>query len=434
MMRQTAVVLVLLLGGLLLAAPRAQTAVTAVPTLQMAPVAAGFTQPVDIANAGDDRLFIVERAGVIKIIDVDGAVRDTPFLNITDRVDSATHGEMGLLGLVFHPDYPDTPYFYVNYTAKNDGATHIARFTVTADPYLADPDSEFSILTVAQPQSNHNAGDLLFGPDGYLYVPLGDGGGAGDDDPGHGTVGNGQDPSTLLGKMLRLDVDGGSPYAIPPDNPFAGDDGVRDEIWALGLRNPWRASFDRLSGDLYIADVGQNLWEEVNFQPASSGGGENYGWRCYEGAHPFNLTGCGPAGDYVFPFAEYPHSNPGNPADRGVSVTGGFVYRGDSFPDLQGYYVYADFGTSNVWLARQENGGWAVHPLGTVAGLNNPSTFGEGCDGELYVAGYGGAILQVQTTFTQTAVPTTLAPTDDTFLFFPLILNGDAPALTCSGG
>lgn len=428
MQKQLGLLLIVLFGSVLLV-QSARTATAAFPDLQVSSVADGFNQPVDIANAGDDRLFVVERAGVIKIIDVDGSVLATPFLDIRDRVDSTTHGEMGLLGLVFHPDYPDTPYFYVNYTAKSGGDTHIARFTVTADPYVADPDSEFTILTQSQPQPNHNAGDLAFGPDGYLYVPLGDGGGAGDDDPGHGTVGNGQDPTTLLGKILRLDVDGGAPYTIPPDNPFVGDAGAQDEIWALGLRNPWRFSFDRVTGDLYIADVGQNEWEEVNFQPASSSGGENYGWRCYEGTHDFDLSECDPGEDFVVPFDDYPHSNSQNAADQGSSVTGGFVYRGSDYPDLQGIYVYADFITSNVWLAQQESSGWTVEPIGTMAGLSNPSTFGEGCDGELYVAGYGGTIFQMQTAVASQA--STIA--GDNFIYLPLVAGGTGAALACSG-
>jgi hypothetical protein len=266
-------------------------------------------------------------------------------------------------------------------------------------------------------------GDLRFGPDGYLYVATGDGGSGGDP---WGQFGNGQNPQTLLGKILRLDVTNGSPYAIPGDNPFVGDAGALDEIWALGLRNPWRISFDRETGDLFIADVGQNAREEVNFQPAASSGGENYGWRCYEGNAAFNLSGCGSAGSYVFPIYDYPHTNNQNPDDAGQSITGGFVYRGQQFPALTGHYLFADFVRSHVWLARSEGGDWLVEPLGRVAGLSNPSTFGEGCDGELYVAGYGGTLYQVQG-----AAPQLPVTSGEFLLFLPLIAGGTGDSLAC---
>ncbi len=395
--------------------------VTAVPTVSAAFVVGGFSRPTDIAHAGDNRLFVVEQGGLIKIIDANGAVLDEPFLDIDTLVDSATHGERGLLGLAFHPDYPNTPYFYVNYTAEGSGDTVIDRFSVTSDPNLADANSRLQILRVAQPQGNHNAGDLAFGPDGYLYITMGDGGGGGDDDAGHGTVGNGQGRQTLLGKILRIDVDSDTPYAIPADNPFVGDSSTLDEIWALVLRNPWRFSFDRETGDFYIADVGQSAREEVNFQPAGSSGGENYGWRCYEGFNTFNTTGCGPSGSYTFPFDDYPRSNTTNPNDAGTSVTGGFVYRGSDFPDLNGYYLYADFVSSHVWLAKQGSPDWEITPIGTLTGLTNPSTFGEGCDGELYVAGYGGSIYQIQTSGSPLS-HLTLA-NGDHLIYLPVIMN-----------
>ncbi|MFQ5435666.1 MAG: PQQ-dependent sugar dehydrogenase, partial [Anaerolineae bacterium] len=371
------------------------------PTLSVSLVADGFTRPTDITNAGDNRLFIVEQAGLIKIIDENGLVLIEPFLDIDALVDSASHNERGLLGLAFHPSYPTEPYFYVNYTAEGGGDTVIARFQVSADdPNLADPDSRQEILRVSQPQGNHNAGDLAFGPDGTLYITMGDGGGGGDNDPGHGDIGNGQERTTLLGKILRIDVNGSTPYTVPADNPFVGDSSTLDEIWALGLRNPWRISFDRQTGDLYIADVGQNAWEEINFQSAESNGGENYGWRCYEGNAAFNTTGCGAPAEYVFPIDDYPHSNSTEPDDAGFSITGGFVYRGSNYPDLAGIYIYADFGSSNVWLARSNGPNWDITPIGQLPGLSAPSTFGEGCDGELYVAGFGGSIFQIQTTGT----------------------------------
>lgn len=432
------------------------TAVAALPTIEPAApegsvsltvsaVESGFTQPVDIANAGDDRLFIVEQPGVIRIIDADGNKLDEPFLDINDIVDSETHGERGLLGLAFHPDYPNTPYFYVNYTAvSGSGDTIIARYTVSSDPNIADENSAVEILRIDQPQGNHNAGDLNFGPqDGYLYIAMGDGGGGGDDDDDHTPgFGNAQDMTKLLGKVLRINVDGdgglapdcgtvdggAAPYTIPNDNPFtASGDNICDEIWASGLRNPWRVSFDRETFDYYIADVGQNLWEEVNFQPASSTGGENYGWRCYEGDLFTNIDSMAECdGPYVFPFAVYPH---GSGTDAGNSITGGYVYRGNDFPALSGIYIYADYISSNFWLA-QNDGGWNITPLGGI-GVNNPSTFGEGCDGELYVASYSGTIYQVQT-------PITVGPASpqgsglDQFIYLPLIF-GNNTGLTCSG-
>jgi glucose/arabinose dehydrogenase len=401
------------------------------PVVSMAVVTTGLSQPTAIANAGDYRLFVTERAGLIRIVERDGVVRPLPFADLTNLVHSSGHGEQGLLGLAFPPDYPQTPYFYVNYTAvaahselaANNGDTVVARFAVSDNPHLADPDSKLELLTIPQPAGNHNGGDLQFGPDGYLYVATGDGGSGGDP---WGQFGNGQNPQTLLGKILRLDVANGSPYAIPGDNPFVSDAGALDEIWALGLRNPWRISFDRETGDLFIADVGQNAREEVNFQPAASSGGENYGWRCYEGNAAFNLSGCGSADSYVFPIYDYPHTNNQNPDDAGQSVTGGFVYRGQQFPALTGHYLFADFVRSHVWLARPQGDDWAVEPLGSVAGLSNPSTFGEGCDGELYVAGYGGTLYQVRA-----AAPQRPATSGEFLLYLPLIAGGTADSLAC---
>lgn len=428
------------------------TAVSAQPTsatqtpngvsITVSPVASGLAQPVDIANAGDDRLFIVEQAGVIRIIDADGNLLPTPFLDINTIVDSETHNERGLLGLAFHPDYPNTPYFYVNYTAvSGSGDTIIARYTTSSNPNVADAGTATEILRIDQPQGNHNAGDLNFGPqDGYLYIAMGDGGGGGDDDDGHTPgIGNGQDMTRLLGKVLRINVDADSglapdcgtvnsgqpPYTIPADNPFtANGDSICNEIWASGLRNPWRASFDRQTFDYYIADVGQNLWEEVNFQPASSGGGENYGWRCYEGNNAYNTTNCGNIASYQFPFDVYPH---GGGTDAGNSITGGYVYRGSDYPALNGIYIYADFASSNFWLA-QNNGGWNITPLGNV-GLTNPSSFGEGCDGELYVASHSGTIYRIQSSGSAKPEGVVL----DQFSYLPLVIGGNEATLTCSG-
>ena len=412
-------------------------------SLTVSSVESGFTQPVDIANAGDDRLFIVEQPGVIRIIDPSGNKLDEPFLDINDIVDSETHSERGLLGLAFHPNYPTTPYFYVNYTAVplGEGDTVIARYTVSSDPNIADSNSAVEILRIDQPNGNHNAGDLNFGPqDGYLYIAMGDGGGGGDSGPGHTDgIGNAQDMTKLLGKVLRINVDGDSglapdcgtvnggtpPYTIPNDNPFTADsDGICNEIWASGLRNPWRASFDQQTFDYYIADVGQGEWEEVNFQPASSTGGENYGWRCYEGLEEFNTTNCADISNYVFPFDVYPH---GSGSDSGNAITGGYVYRGSDYPSLNGIYIYADFGSSNFWVA-QNSGSWNITPLGGI-GVSFPSSFGEGCDGELYVASHGGTIYKIQDGSTPKPLGTTL----DHFVYLPLIAGGNNNPYTCSG-
>ncbi len=342
--------------------------------INLTPIATGFDRPVDISNAGDDRLFITEQDGVIKIINASGTVNQTPFLDIDAQVNSGGN-ERGLLGLTFHPDYANNGYFYVNYIDLG-GDTKVSRFSVsTTDPDIADPNSELNLLAINQPFSNHNAGDLEFGPDGYLYIGSGDGGSGGD--PGNRS----QNRQTLLGKMLRIDVDNGSPYSIPLDNPFVGDATTLDEIWAIGLRNPWRFSFDGATGDLYIADVGQDDWEEIDFQAANSTGGENYGWRCYEGNATFNTSNCPPASEMTFPIHEYVNS-----FSSGCSITGGYVYRGTDYPGLQGKYIYADFCTGNFWWLENAGGAWTNTPIGTFTSMNF-ATFGEDIDGELYVAG-----------------------------------------------
>jgi glucose/arabinose dehydrogenase len=346
------------------------------PVIALEEIASGFTKPVDISHAGDARLFITEQSGFIRIIAEDGAVLPTPFLDISGPVNDSGN-ERGLLGLAFHPDYANNGFFFVNYTGPG-GHTRVARFSVSAsNPNVADPSSEVILLTIDQPFSNHNGGELAFGPDGYLYIGMGDGGSA--NDPQN----NGQTPGALLGKMLRIDVDGqdaGLNYAIPASNPYADpNDSIPGEIWAFGMRNPWRFSFDRLTGDLWIGDVGQGEWEEISFQPASSTGGENYGWRCYEGTHAFNLNGCGPATDYVMPVFEYSHT-----ASGGCSVTGGFVYRGCTYPNLYGHYVFADYCNGQFW---------AIAPGGEVITLSNLSnlqytSFGENYEGELFVTAH----------------------------------------------
>lgn len=348
------------------------------PDIVLTKYAGGLSQPTHITHAGDGsgRLFVVEQAGNIKIIK-EGIVQSTPFLDITSKVTCC--GERGLLSVAFPPDYRSKGYFYVDYTDLS-GDTVVARYR-TINPDMADPETEEVLLKVDQPFSNHNGGQLAFGPDGYLYIGMGDGGSGGD------PFNNAQNPSSLLGKILRIDVESGtSPYSIPPDNPFVGTPGYRAEIWAIGLRNPWRFSFDRETNDLFIADVGQNLYEEIDYQPASSGGGENYGWRIMEGLHCYNPNPCDRTG-LVLPVAEYDHS-------QGCSVTGGMVYRGRDFPGMQGIYLYGDFCSGRVWGLKKEGGSWRNKPL-----LDTPyqiSTFGEDEEGELYLSDYSiGAIYRV---------------------------------------
>ncbi|HSH04659.1 MAG TPA: PQQ-dependent sugar dehydrogenase [Anaerolineae bacterium] len=368
------------------------------PELSFELVANGFFLPVDVAHAGDERLFVVEQWGTVKIVTGGGRVEPTPFFEIPSGQITTTGPEQGLLGLTFDPDYETNGYFYVNYTDETE-ATRIARFERDADnPNQASFDTEFLIFTVPQPASNHNAGDIAFGPDGYLYVPLGDGGSA--NDPWQ----NGQDLGTLLGGMLRLDVHGGGNapdcgtgnYTIPADNPFVGVSGACDESWAYGLRNPWRFSFDRATGDMYIGDVGQGGWEEINYQPASSAGGENYGWRCFEGNQLTGLCGVTPD-NHQPPAIDYPHT-------QGRAITGGFVYRGLHYGRMQGVYIFADFIESNFWVMQPATaGGWDTQFLGRIFS-GSPSSFGEGADGELYLADYNGGLYQVQSALAPTAM------------------------------
>ena len=335
------------------------TALCAQLTLQ--PFAEGFTFPVDLMSPSpaDDRLFVVEKPGRIYLVEADGTRLPTPFLNIVNQVND-TGGEMGLLGLEFSPNYAQDGYFFTNYTNVN-GDTRVSRWQVSAtDPNVADPASEVILLEFDQPYSNHNGGDLAFGPDGYLYISTGDGGLGGD------PQNNSQDRTNLLGKILRIDVlsDPAAGYLIPADNPFVSDPTTRDEFWALGLRNPWRISFDALTGDLWIADVGQNAFEEVNFQAAGSAGGQNYGWRCYEGNAPFNTGGCPAADALTFPVHTYTTSG----TNPGCSVTGGQVYRGCDFPAWQGKYLYTDFCSGRFWtLTPDGNGGFVNEEVANAA-------------------------------------------------------------------
>jgi glucose/arabinose dehydrogenase len=328
----------------------------------------GLDNPVDIQNAGDGsgRLFIVEQPGRIRIF-ADGHLLEPPFLDITDRVDDSA-SERGLLGLAFHPDYEHNGYFYINYT-ETGGDTVIARYQVGTDANITDPNSEKRLLGVKQPFANHNGGAVVFGPDGYLYLGLGDGGAGGD------PFGNGQKLNTLLGKILRIDVDQGDPYMVPGDNPFGS------EVWHYGLRNPWRISFDRLTGDLFIADVGQGAWEEIDFDPAGQGG-LNFGWNLFEGNHDY---AGGSSSGITAPVAEYDHG-------QGCSVTGGYVYRG-SLPEWLGIYFYGDYCSGYVWGLFNDGQGWQDQLLFQTG--THISTFGVDEAGELYLADLAGSVYKL---------------------------------------
>jgi len=329
------------------------------------PILSGLQRPVDIqpANDGSGRLFIIEKQGYIRVYE-SGQLLDAPFLDITDRV-NAGGNEMGLLGLTFHPDFEKNGYFYVNYTG-GDGHTRISRFQ--AGENLADKNSEIVLLLVEQPYQNHNGGALAFDADGYLYIALGDGGLAGDPHK------NGQNTTSLLGKILRLDVNNGTPYSIPVDNPFGS------EVWAYGLRNPWRISFDRVTGDLWIGDVGQGQWEEVDYLPSSWEGGANFGWSVMEGSHAYDSE---PQSGMLLPAMEYSH------AEGGCSITGGYVYRG-AFPEWNGVYIYGDYCSGKVWALILVNGQWQSQVMFETA--VTITTFGQDESGEIYLASDTGTI------------------------------------------
>ena len=343
----------------------------------------GFSNPVEMQNVGDDRLFIVEKRGVIEILQFDGTTNPTPFLDIQNIVltPGGNYDERGLLGLAFHPDYINNGYFYVNYI-DNFGNTQISRFSVsTSDPNIADPDSEFQILEVEQPYINHNGGCLRFGPDGYLYIGLGDGGSAGDPEN------RSQNLQTLLGKMLRIDIDnteGSTNYAVPSNNPFVGDPNALDEIWSYGLRNPWRFSFDSETDELWIGDVGQGSKEEID-RAAAGVSGQNYGWRCYEGNQEYNISGCPNQSELTFPVAEYSHSG-GN-----CSITGGYVYRGEVYENFSGIYFYADFCSGEIGTIDQSNNQINHGPYN-----GSWVSFGEDKNKELYIIDNFGSIYKIE--------------------------------------
>jgi glucose/arabinose dehydrogenase len=362
-------------------APRTAAKDTAAPTVLLAPLAQ-LPDVTAITNAGDRRLFVTRQGGQVVIWD-GTQILGVPFLDVSSLI--VCCNEQGLLSTAFHPDYAVNGFFFVDYTNLT-GQTVVARYRVSdQDPNVADPSTAVILLTIDQPYANHNGGQLQFGPDGYLYIGMGDGGSANDPQC------HAQSSDSLLGKLLRIDVDQNvdrAPYyGIPPSNPFVTTG--PPEAWAYGLRNPWRFSFDRQTGDLYIGDVGQSAWEEIDVQPASSGGGQNYGWKVMEGmsCNSAGSAGCTvpppPCGDpaYTPPVLVYDHSN------NRCAITGGYVYRGGAIPDLHGFYVYGDYCSGEIWAARFQSGAWttALLPISTSA----LTTFGEGVDGELYVGTQG---------------------------------------------
>lgn len=351
-----------------------------------------FSNPLYLDHAGDgsNRIFVVEQAGRIKVFPNNSSVTTTKiFLDITDRVTSG--GETGLLGLAFHPNYENNGYFYVNYTAPSPLRTVVSRFQVSpTNPDSADKNTEQILLTFNQPYSNHNGGCIAFGPDGYLYIATGDGGSGGD------PQNNAQNITNLLGKILRIDVDNPQAplnYGIPPTNPFADstNTSIRKEIYAYGLRNPWRMSFDPVTGWLWAADVGQSNWEEIDI--ISNGG--NYGWRCYEGNHPYNTSGCN--GTYIFPVWEYSHT-------LGISVTGGYVYRGQNVPELYGKYIYGDYGSRRVWSLLYDGVNPPSNTQITTA-VGSITSFGVDQNNELFLVSFNGKIYN----FIPTVIPVELA-------------------------
>lgn len=345
------------------------------------PVIGGFSSPLFVTNAGDDsnRLFVLEQTGRVYIVE-DGELVNVPFIDLSfvasqDRLNG--YSERGLLGLAFHPDYAENGQFYVNYT-DSDGTTRVVNYSVSEDdPNRADPTTARELMSIAQPFPNHNGGHMAFGPDGFLYISVGDGGSAGDPREA------GQNPATLLGSILRIDVDDfdfDRPYSIPEDNPFFTNPAIAPEVWAYGLRNAWRFSFDRATGDLYIADVGQQQTEEVNYQPADSLGGENYGWDVFEGDVFYEgWQGVDPV-DTVMPIATYDHS-------VGCSITGGYVYRGEVIEELAGAYLYSDYCSGRIWAAyRDESEAWNDGII--MSAPDGISSFGEDENGELYALAY----------------------------------------------
>jgi glucose/arabinose dehydrogenase len=347
-------------------------------------VSDGFDNPIYATSAfdGSNRMFVVEQTGLVWIVNSDGSQVDDPFLDISAQLPPAVfrggYSEQGLLGLAFHPNYEENGLVYISYTDVN-GDSVISSMNIAADDAnRVDPSSERVILTVDQPFENHNSGHIVFGQDGYLYISFGDGGDQGD------PFGNAQNPQSLLGKVLRIDVDAEEPYGIPADNPFVDSEDYAPEVWQMGLRNPWRFSFDRAQGDFYLADVGEWQFEEINFLPAGTAGA-NFGWEFFEGTlqrdgePPNNLTA---------PILTYDHS-------QGCSVTGGYVYRGEQLPEMQGYYFYGDYCLGNLWIAQRDDLDIWQTTL-WMPTLRQISSFGEDERGELYMVDYKGELLRLE--------------------------------------
>lgn len=355
-------------------------------TIALQSFATGLTSPVEITHAGDSRLFVVEQSGKIKIINANGTVNTTPFLNLTSLI--STGGERGLLGLAFHPNYATNGYFFVNYT-NTSGNTVIARYSVSSGNSNIANTTGTILMTITQPYSNHNGGSIKFGPDGYLYIGMGDGGSGGD--PGN----RAQNINENLGKMLRIDVNSTiAPfYTIPATNPYVGVAG-NDEIWAIGLRNPWKFSFNRVNGDLWIADVGQNAVEEVDKVASPLPAGLNFGWRCYEGNSTYNTTGCSPASSMTFPFTQYARLG------DACSITGGYFYTGSAYPNFQNKYFFTDYCDGKI---RTVNSAGIITST-TSFSTYDFATFGEDINGELYVAGISsGTIFKIVDTSLSTS-------------------------------
>ncbi len=360
------------------------TAVAQPPVLQLRPYAAGLFHPVDMAGINPTTLLVAQANGQIRLVE-NGIVNPVPYLDIGSLTQDTDYN--GIFGICLHPDFATNGYLYVQYFRQTDKAAVIARYTRSlTDPNQADPSSAQIIFVVPYPTFGHRSGRIAFGPDGYLYITTGDAGSG-----ARGSIGDpdgfAQNLQSPFGKLFRIDVNAGSPYAIPPGNPFANpNDGIPDALYATGLRNPWRWSFDRLTGDLWLADIGQDGWEELNYTPANAPAPQNYGWRCVEGTHPYITDGCSNTASFAMPVLDYPGYD--NNGQQSASITGGFVYRGNAHPALQGWYVYGDWAQGTLWTLRRKPDDGSIQNVRQTATLSNLVSFGEGTDGELYALSF----------------------------------------------